>query len=61
MTTLIAGLALLSSFICLAVLEYLPSELDKMKASFAIGITYLLGAVCIYSGGLIVAFLEFNR
>jgi hypothetical protein len=61
MTTLIVGLALLSSFICLIVLEHLTSELDKIKASFAIGMTYLFGAIVIYCGGLIVTLLEFNR
>ena len=60
MTNLIAGLGLLSAFIALYVLECLPSELSKMKASLAVGMIYLVLAACVYSTGLLVALLGFN-
>lgn len=60
MNTFIAGMALLSAFIALNVIENLPSELDKTKASLLIGMTYLLCAIGIYLSGILVTVLEFN-
>lgn len=60
MNTFIAGMALLSAFIALHVIEYLPTEMDKRKASLVVGMIYLLCAIGIYLGGIFVTLLEFN-
>ncbi len=59
MTNLVAGLGLLAAFIALMVLHNLPNEMDRIKASLAVGMGFLGTALLIYLCGISLAVLDF--